>query len=114
LRSAQKNRKAAWESHERLMVVGSQARSMIRDTWGLTAAGSWHTVVSTRGFCLLWSEYRQWRECRRTIKESRRHSAPWRWRTPGDPLRRRRLELFRDARNSLSHLEFLDEAEIQD
>ena len=30
------------------MVVGSQARSMIRDTWGLTAAGSWHTVVATR------------------------------------------------------------------
>jgi hypothetical protein len=48
LRSAQKNRTAAWESHERLMVVGSQARSMIRDTWGLTAAGSWHTVVATR------------------------------------------------------------------
>jgi len=52
---AQKNRKAALESHERLMVVGSQARSMIRDTWGLTAAGSWHTVVATGGFCLLWS-----------------------------------------------------------
>ena len=26
------NRKAAWENHGRLMVVGSQARSMIRDT----------------------------------------------------------------------------------
>jgi hypothetical protein len=112
LRSAQKNRKAAWESHERLMVVGSQARSMIRNTWGLTAAGSWHTVVATRGFCLLWSEYRQWRKCRRTFKESRRRSAPWRWRAPGDPLRRR-LELLRDVRNSLSHLEFLNEAEIQ-
>jgi hypothetical protein len=47
---AQKNRKAALESHERLMVVGSQARSMIRDTWGLTAAGSWHTVVGDRWF----------------------------------------------------------------
>jgi hypothetical protein len=112
LRSAQKNRKAAWESHERLMAVGSQARSMIRDTWGLTAAGSWHTVVVTRGFCLLWSECRQWRKRRRTIKESRRRSAPWRWRAPGDPLRRR-LELLRDVRNSLSHLEFLNEAEIQ-
>jgi len=32
LRSAQKNRKDAWESHERLMAAGSQARSMIRDT----------------------------------------------------------------------------------
>jgi hypothetical protein len=107
-----KNRKAALESHERLMVVGSQARSMIRDTWGLTAAGSWHTVVATGGFCFLWSEYRQWRKCRRTIKESRRRSAPWRWRAPGDPLRGR-LELLRHVRNSLSCLEFLNEAEIR-
>src|SRR5271163_1128626 len=63
-------------------------------------------------FLLPWSEYRPWRKYRRTIKESRRRSAPWRWRAPGDPSRRR-LELLSDVRNSLSHLEFLNEAEIQ-
>ena len=36
----------------------------------------------------------------------------WNGRRPGDPIRRR-LELLRDVRNSLSHLEFLNQTEIE-
>jgi hypothetical protein len=35
----------------------------------------------------------------------------WNGRRPGDPIRRR-LDLLRDVRNSLSHMDFLSQSEI--